>query len=173
MRKLKYHVAITLDGFLAHEDHTYEGFLNEGEHVDEFFDSFRTSDIVLMGRKTYDVGLRMGVTSPYPMLRQYVFSRSLERSPDPAVELVRDDVVGCVRALKEEHGKDIWLCGGGELASALLEADLVDEIIVKLSPVVFGTGIPMFARPLQRALSLRSTKSYANGVQLLAYSVTR
>jgi dihydrofolate reductase len=43
-----------------------------------------------MGRRTYEFGLELGVTNPYPAMRQYVISRSMAASPDPAVELIRE-----------------------------------------------------------------------------------
>ncbi|MFT3776604.1 MAG: dihydrofolate reductase family protein [Minicystis sp.] len=172
MRTLKYHVGSTLDGFIAHPDHTVGGFLFEGDHVTDFLDAHRSSDVVLMGRRTYDFGLRHGVTNPYPTMRQYVFSRTMAASPDPNVTLVSGDPVPFVRALKQEEGKGIWLCGGGELAATLAEAGLVDEVVVKLYPVVFGAGISMFGRRIpQTALQLRHTKVYENGVLLLTYRV--
>ena len=174
MRRLKYHVGVTLDGFIAHADHTTDGFMPffQGEHVDEFLDSYRLSDTVLMGRRTYEFGVRLGVTNPYPMMRQYVFSQSMKESPDPNVELVSGDAVGVVRRLKQEDGKGIWLCGGGELAATLIEAGLIDEVVVKLYPVLFGAGIPMLARRVPpAALQLRHSKTYRSGVQLLTYDV--
>jgi dihydrofolate reductase len=172
MRTLKYHVGATLDGFIAHPDHTVGGFLAEGEHVTDFLDSYRSSDVVLMGRRTYEFGLRFGVTNPYPTMRQCIFSQTMKESPDPNVEIVRGDAVEFVRGLKREDGKGIWLCGGAELAATLAGAGLVDEVVVKLYPVVFGAGIPMFARRIpQTALRLRHSKTYANGVLLLTYEV--
>src|SRR5689334_22853929 len=94
MRTLKYHVASSIDGFIAHEDHTVDGFLAEGEHVTDYLAALKTDyDVVLMGRKTYEFGLQYGVTSPYPWLKQYVLSRSMERSPDSQVELVSDNIL--------------------------------------------------------------------------------
>ncbi|MBN8564978.1 MAG: hypothetical protein J0L70_31185 [Leptolyngbya sp. UWPOB_LEPTO1] len=62
-----------------------------------------------MGRRTYEVGLKEGITSPYPHLKQYVVSRSLKESPDPAVELVSSDEIALIQMLKQHSGKDIWL----------------------------------------------------------------
>jgi dihydrofolate reductase len=137
--------------------------------------AIQTFGTVLMGRKTYDLGLAEGKTSPYPFLRQIVASKSMSESPDEAVELWRDDVVGRVAKLKAEAEKPIWLCGGGSLAGQLLAAGLIDRVVVKLSPVVFGSGIPLFGADAP-VVSLKpdgAVKTYDCGVHLLSYIVER
>lgn len=131
-------------------------------------------DVVLMGRKTYEFGLQFGVGDPYPWMKQYVFSRTMEKSPDPNVALVSENVIDFVRVLKKEEGKDIYLCGGAELAATLLVEGLVDEIVLKLNPVVIGSGIPLFSGTIgQTELELIDSKVYENGVVLLHYRVNR
>jgi dihydrofolate reductase len=123
-----------------------------------------------MGRRTYEVGLAAGVTSPYPHLKQYVFSRGMARSPDHEVELVSADAVGLVRGLKGLGGKDIWLCGGGALAAALLPE--IDGLIMKVNPLLLGTGIHLFAGAAQQTgLELTGSRAYGSGVLLLHYRV--
>lgn len=63
-------------------------------------------DTVVMGRGTYEPASREGITSPYAHLKQYVFSRSLPVSPDPAVEIVAGDPVAFVRRLKVDDGRE-------------------------------------------------------------------
>ena len=172
MRKLKYHVATTIDGFIAHEDHTIDGFVPVGEHVDDFLHSLKNDyDIVLMGRRTYEFGFQFGVTDPYPWMKQYVLSRTMDRSPDSNVELVSENVVDFVRELKNGTGRDIYLCGGGNLAAALFSEGLIDEVILKLNPVLFGAGVPLVSRTIECCLELIDSKIYANGVVLLHYRV--
>jgi len=175
MRKVKYHVASTVDGFIAHQDHTVEGFLAEGEHVTDYLESLkRDYDAVLMGRRTYEFGFQFGVTNPYPWMKQYVLSRTMGRSPDANVELVSENTIDFVRGLKSEAGRDIYLCGGAALAATLFAEDLIDEIILKFNPVLFGSGIPLFSGTIkQSALELAGSKVYGNGVALLHYSVKR
>ena len=175
MRKLKYHVATTLDGFIAHQDHTVGGFVSEGEHVTDYLNSLENDyDAVLMGRRTYEFGFQFGVTDPYPRMKQYVLSRTMEKSPDPNVELVSENVIDLVKNLKNEVGKDIYLCGGGELATTLLDEGLIDEIVLKVNPVLFGGGVPMFSDTIGQAdLELISSKVYNNGVLLLQYRVKK
>lgn len=173
MRRLAYYVAVTTDGFIAHADGSVDGLLMEGEHVQDFMDSLSAYDTVLMGRATYDFGRSFGVTNPYPALRQYVFSRTLRERPDPAITLVASDAANCVRELKAEAtGKDIWLCGGAELAAELFAEELIDDVILKVNPIVFGAGKTLFARGVpQKGLQLTGTKVYGNGVVVLRYRV--
>ncbi len=129
-------------------------------------------DDVLMGRKTYEVGLKEGITNPYPTMRQYVFSRTMKESPDEHVELVSENAVELVSALKQETGKAIWLCGGADLAATLFAQGLIDKIILKLNPVLFGKGIPLFSGLVKVAnLELTDSKIYSSGHVLLHYRV--
>jgi dihydrofolate reductase len=188
MRELKYYVACTVDGFIARADGSFDFFLAEGEHLADLFASFpetvpahlrgalgvrggnRCFDAVLMGRRTYEVGLKAGVSNPYPQMKQYLFSRTLGRSPDANVTLVSGDPVAFVKGLKGESGKDIWLCGGGDLATALFPE--IDEIILKVNPVLLGSGIPLFAGAVKQTdLRLADSKIYGNGFVLLRYRV--
>ncbi|MFP2929526.1 dihydrofolate reductase family protein [Pyxidicoccus sp. 3LG] len=177
MKKLKYHIAASIDGFIAHEDDTYGAFLQErlvkdSEHVTDYIASFATYDTALMGRRTYELGLKQGVADPYPSMVPYVFTRTLKESPSPRVKLVSENALGVVRGLKEQEGKDIYLCGGCELASQLLDAGLVDEVLIKMSPLLLGSGIPLASKLRGfKSLELLSTKVYKNGVLLLRYAV--
>lgn len=177
MKRLQYYVATSVDGFIARADGSFDFLFTDGDHVPDFIASFAWFDTVLMGRHTYDVGLAAGVTNPYPMLKSYVFSRSLETSPDPAVTLVRDDAAGVVRELKRGEGKDIWLCGGADLARTLFDADLIDEVVVKINPVIVGSGIPLFKVGADERKTIRlelgERKIYNNGVILAHYRVLR
>jgi dihydrofolate reductase len=190
MRELTYYVACTVDGFIARPDGAFDFYLTEGEHLAELFAEYpetvpghlrealgvrgenRHFDTVLMGRKTYEVGLAVGVTSPYPHLRQVVFSRTLPASPDAGVELVAGDPLSAVRALKREPGAGIWLCGGADLAARLFPE--IDDLVLKVNPVVLGAGIPLFAGAVDTtALALVSSRIYHNGFMLLRYRPRR
>lgn len=174
MRNLKYYVACSVDGFIAHEDGSWNGFLPDGDHVTDYLDSLKNFDAVLMGRKTYEIGLKEGKTDPYPTMDSYVFSRSLKEILDENVTLVTENTAEVVKNLKNRPGKDIYLCGGAELASILFAENLIDEIILKVNPFLMGTGIPLFSGTVdQTQLNLIDTKKYENGVLKLCYKVHR
>ena len=161
MRKLVYYISLSIDGVIAGPDDEVDFYPGSDEYLawmagdygDALPAHFREQfgiadapltkfDTIVMGRRTYDPALQLGITSPYAHLRQYVVSRSLER-PDPAVMVVADDPVGAVRALKAEDSPlDIYLAGGGRLAGQLL--DEIDELVIKRYPVVAGAGLPAF-----------------------------
>ena len=189
MRKLAYYVACSLDGFIAREDGAFDFALPDGEHLQDLMRRFPETfpghlrgalgiaapnqcfDTVLMGRATYEVALKVGITSPYPHLKQYLFSRTIADSPDPGVELVRDDPAATVRRLKQESGRDIWLCGGATLAAAVFSE--IDELILKFNPVVLGAGIPLVAGNHEARLDLVDSHIYANGFMVVRYEVCR
>jgi dihydrofolate reductase len=187
MRRLGYYVASTIDGFIAGPDGQYDFFPFEadlGAYIGATWPetlptAYRVAagiddvpnaryDAVLMGRGTYEPALRAGITSPYAHLEQYVFSRTLAPETDPTVRFVTGSPVEFVRGLKREDGRDIWLCGGGRLAAELQSE--IDELTVKLNPVVAGAGVPLFARGFDpRRFALVDTRPFDSGVVLLSY----
>ncbi len=190
MRELKYYVACSVDGFIAGLDGSIDFALPEGDYYADLLARFpetipthrrdafgvyganRCFDTVLMGNRTYRVGLDAGFSNPYAHLKQYLFSRTVRSSPDENVQLVSEDAREFVRRLKQEDGKDIWLCGGANLAAALLPE--IDELILKVNPVLLGSGIPIFSTAVkQTSLSLEESKQYPNGFVLSRYRLKR
>ncbi|WFB06449.1 dihydrofolate reductase family protein [Streptomyces sp. LX-29] len=189
MRKLVYYVAVTLDGYIAGPGGEYDFYpVGDAEQAAAYAawtnarypetvptamraargladTPNRRFDTVVMGSGTYRPALDAGLTSPYAHLRQYVVSRTLGASPDPEVTVVDGDPLTLVRDLKREEGADIWLCGGGRLAGALLPE--VDELIIKSYPVVAGSGIPVFAGDFDPTpFAVADRRSFANDVTI-------
>ncbi|MET4924529.1 dihydrofolate reductase family protein [Streptomyces sp. PSRA5] len=188
MRKLSYFIAASIDGYIGDPTGEAEFFTR---YVDEEFFTFlkdeypetlptpgrqplgidhlenKRFDTVIQGRRSYEVGLSIGVTSPYAHLRQLVASRTLV-STDPAVEIVSGDIAARVGELKREDGLGIYLCGGANLAAQLV--DEVDELVVKTYPLILGSGMPMFGSAYsQREFTLESSRVFGNGVVVRTY----
>ncbi len=174
---LTYHVASTLDGFIAHDDGSWDGFAEGGSHVDEFLAATQTYAAVLMGRKTYESGLAMGLplgAPAYPGRPNYVFSQTMRVPPEsahPELTVIADNVPATVSRLKQERRGEMWLCGGGSLASALFGANLIDTLILKINPVLFGSGRALVdGLPGLRAFKLLSTRVHEDtGVIVARY----
>jgi dihydrofolate reductase len=175
MRRLVYDVATSVDGFVSHADGSVEGFQINGEHVADYLQRLAGYDTVLMGRSTYEWGYRFGLTPgapAYPHMLHLIFSRTLRFEQSDKVRIVSDDTLGVVERLKHEGGTDLYLCGGGAFAGFLLEHGLIDRLILKQNPVVFGHGIRLFGASMRKvSLQLGASKRYDNGVALLEYDV--
>ncbi|MBD2732042.1 dihydrofolate reductase [Nostoc sp. FACHB-892] len=190
MPEVTYFVACSVDGYIAHIDGSHNGFSQDGKYFAnlsaDFPETFPSQlrevmgihagnkwfDVVLMGRKTYELGLKNGITNPYSHMKQYVFSRTMLQSPNENVELVSENAVELVKSLKSETLKGIWLCGGADLATTLFAHKLIDQLILKINPFLMGSGIPLFSGVIgQTALELANSNIYENGVVLLHYRV--
>ena len=190
MRTLTYYVGMSLDGYIAAPDGSFDFFpVNQAvldfiaaEYPETLPSHVRAHlgvtapgtrfDTVVMGRATYAPALQVGITSPYAHLRQYVASTTLSAGSDPQVTVVPDPL-GLVRRLKREDGAGIWLAGGGRLAGALLEE--IDELVIKRYPVVVGAGIPAIAADHATALPLEITdeRTLVGGSTVTTYTRAR
>lgn len=177
MRKVKYGVGVSLDGYIAAPDGSTEWLERatrkaKGEDFG-MRDFFQSIDTVLMGRKTYEIGLKMGMDKAgYPKMKNYVFSRTLPPGERDGVEFVSGDPGEFVARLKEQPGKDIWLCGGGELARELLKSGVLDEVILGIAPVLLGAGRLTFPPEFpETEVELVECKPYKGGVVGLTYRV--
>jgi dihydrofolate reductase len=178
MRKLIYYVATSLDGCIAHHNGTWDGFIGEGAHADEYVAWMHSCSAVVMGRATYEIAPRMGVVDPYPYLETYVFSRTLAPVDHPNIHVIRDEASAYLAALKQRPAANgstapIYFAGGGAFAASILASGLIDEIIVKLNPFLMGDGIRVAETlPAIVPLELIAAKTHANGVLLLTYRPT-
>jgi dihydrofolate reductase len=190
MRELTYFVAMSIDGFIADPEGGAESYPAHCDDVPVWMaDTYpetipthmradytqdltnRNFDIGIQGLKTYRMALDVGITRPYAHLRQFVVSRSLKETPDPAVELLSGELLPAVRALKaEDSGQNlgIWLQGGAEVAGQLLPE--IDRLVIKVYPVVFGSGVPLFSAEFEaRNFDLETVKTFGSGALALTY----
>jgi dihydrofolate reductase len=170
MRKLTWTAAVSLDLYIAAADEALDWLAWSDDARAISAAGWKGVDTILMGRKTYEFAVRSGGGGGgESKIETYIFSATMAEEPAGAT-LVRKDAAGFVRALKEGEGGDIIVLGGGELASALIEAGLVDEIGLNLHPILLGHGIPFF-RPMARrvALALAEARPIARDCLFLRY----
>jgi dihydrofolate reductase len=171
VRRLRYNVASSLDGFIADRQGEFDWIPNDS--AVDFASLFATVDTVLIGRRTYDVVRGMGSPPWKRSTRVYVVSQTMRDADHPGVTIVRDDPITTATALRSESGTgDIWLFGGGELFAALLEGNQVDSVEVTIVPILLGGGVPLLP-PIsgRRTLSLAYSQVYPSGMVALHYDV--
>jgi dihydrofolate reductase len=174
MRKTKVFIAMSLDGYIADksggldwlkcvevagEDYGYQAFI-----VDV--------DTLVMGRKTYEKIISFGIDFPYQDKKCYVIS-SAKNEDSSFVDFISGDVIKLVSDLKQKSGKNIYV-DGGQLICSLLAANLIDEMIISVIPVLLGNGIGLFEHlKNQIELELISSKSFESGLVQMHYGIKK
>jgi dihydrofolate reductase len=169
MRRIRYSVAMSLDGFIAGPNGESDWIVMDPEI--DFHALMGEFDAILLGRGTYEATRRMGGGGMHGMTT-YVCSKTLRQEECPGTTLVASPEE-MLPAIKSLPGKDIWLFGGGSLFGSLLELGLVDTVETAIIPVLLGDGIPLLPHSAGRA-KLRLTKSRVydkTGTTALAYEV--
>jgi dihydrofolate reductase len=172
MRRLRYSVAVSLDGYIAGPNGEADWIVIDPEI--DFTAMTRDFDTLLMGRRTFQAAMAMGGGGgPFGEMKIVVVSRTLQPHDHQGITVVSPPIDDAVAALKQEPGKDIWLFGGGQLCRSLLDLDLVDTIEVAVIPVVLGAATPLVATPAARAtLALVDHHVYPkSGTVSLSYRV--
>jgi dihydrofolate reductase len=176
MAKIILYIASSLDGYIAKPDGNLD-WLNTipppkagGDYGYSNF--LRRIGPMVMGRKTYETILGFGGEWPYEGHSSYVVTRQnhlVLQSPETSV--LSGDWVNQMKRIKQESNKDIWLIGGGELITAFINGDLLDEIILTLIPKLIGDGIPLFAgKTLESEWELKGSIPYDTGLVSLTYT---
>ena len=170
MRRVRYGVAASLDGYIAGPDGQADWILMDPEI--DFTALFAQFDTLLIGRRTFAA---MGGSSGggMPGVRTVVFSTTLRPQDHPGVTIVSQDAGGAVARLRAESGKDIAIFGGGGLFRSLLDAGQVDTVEVSLIPVLLGAGVPLLPPPYGPVpLALTSHRALeATGTLSLEYRI--
>ena len=170
-RKLILYIAMSLDGYIA----TPEGELDflsvvEKEGEDYGYTAFvETIDTVIMGRKTYEKVLSLGVALPHADKTLYIITRTQKHGFENVI-FFSGEIKTLLEEIRKKDGKHIYCDGGAEIVDILLKENLIDEIVVSVIPVLLGSGIPLFRQGRNtQNLSLIESKSFEKGLVQLHY----
>jgi dihydrofolate reductase len=172
-RKLILYIATSIDGYIANPDgdtswlHAPEYTMeNEDFGYNKFVNEI---DTTLMGHNTYKVVTGFDLPFPYADKTNYVFSKT-NTGKDQNAEFINDSIPEFITSLKQKEGNNIWLIGGGQINTLLLENHLIDEMIITQVPIVLGSGLPLFTKAKHSyPFFLNDSKSFKNGFVQLHY----
>lgn len=173
MKNCKLYIACSIDGFIAREDGSLDWLdaIPNPDQLDYGYQSFYNSiDTIVMGRKTYEEVLGFGVDWPYPDSKTYVLSSKSIEIKTENTYLINEPLEYKIKKWKNNKGKDIWVVGGGELISSMLDLGLIDEMLLTITPVILGSGIPLFPNnPKETKFELVKTEAFDTGFVNLTY----
>lgn len=174
MRKISLFIAMSLDGYIADSKGSVDWLNGQGddnENIDTYSKFTKSIDTILMGWNTY----HQVVTelSPkewvYNDFTTYVITHNKHTSSEK-IRFLNINPVDLVKRLKEENGKDVWICGGANLIQQLVNEDLIDNYYITVIPTILGSGIRLFENAKHEIkLRLLNTQSY-NGITDLIYT---
>lgn len=183
MRKLVTDNLLSLDGYSSGPNDEIDWFGFDEESLEWSRNLLRGAGLIVMGRRTYELFLEYWPTAQArqdePTIARYltelpklVFSSTLTTSnwentrfvPRPPAEVVREE--------KKSSGGYILLLGSASLLAVLLKEHLVDEMHVRIQPIVLGKGRPLFPlAEVRQSLTLREGRMFKSGVAALLYEV--
>ena len=174
MGEIKLYIATSIDGYIARKDNSIDWLesLDNPNQIDHGYGAFyETIDTVVMGRKTYEEVLGFGVDWPYPNCQTFVITTNKDfktTTPHTAVLNSLDETT--IGSLKQQSSKDIWLVGGGQIISAFLNLNAIDDMLITLIPIVLGEGLPLFPNsPNEKQFTLDSVEGFETGAVNLVY----
>tara|TARA_R110001592_G_scaffold8105_1_gene44474 strand:+ start:63943 stop:64458 length:516 start_codon:yes stop_codon:yes gene_type:complete len=168
-------IATSLNGKIAKPDGSVEwleAIPNPGEIDHGYSDFYKSIDTTIQGNTTYKQILSWGIDFPYSDKKNYVFTRNMDLENTEQVTFIADKHLDFVKQLKADEGRDIWLIGGGQLNTMMLNEKLIDEIQIFVMPIVLTEGIELFENlPNETNLTLIETKAYPTGAVEIKYRV--
>jgi dihydrofolate reductase len=144
-RKIILNLAMSLDGYIASEDGGYDWIVGDGDdtlntenklNFDKFLEGI---DTVVMGKNCYD----QNMFNDYKNKKVYVATSQKIENHDN-LNFISGDICKIIQEEKKKEGKDIFLFGGGGLVDSFIKADIVDEYIIGIIPIILGKGRPLF-----------------------------
>ena len=179
---------VTLDGVMQGpgrpDEDTRDGFAHGGWAVprsDEAMvakmgDRMGGDRAFLFGRRTYEDLLASWNAQGGPFKEALNNARKFVASSSPATKLewpnstlLRGDIPAAVADLKQNSGTNLVIMGSGVLIGSLMAADVIDEYLLMIHPLVLGTGRRLFPEGVHMSLRLTDSVTTSTGVLIASY----
>ncbi len=159
-------MAMTLDGKIGRSPDHFPDWTGAADKK-LFVDLSRRAGLVIMGSKTYDT-----IGRPLPGRKNIVMTRDAARTSEwENLEFTQDAPRDVLAELEAEGYAEVILAGGAMVNSLFAEAGLIDEIIVTISPKIFGYGISLFTEEIAMELALLAVQQIDRDLVCLTYKV--
>ena len=174
MRKVILYIALSLDGYIADDKGGVDWISGQNENVaveDTFTQFFNGVDTIIMGRKTYNqIVTELSPDQwPYEGATTYVLTHQTKADDTKYIRFKNMDICQLIEKLRQESGKDIWICGGAKVAEQLITKNMINPYHLAIIPVILGGGVRLFGASTQKIdLALVETKKY-NGIVEVIY----
>jgi dihydrofolate reductase len=176
VRRVVLMMSVSVDGFVV-GPHAHAGEFPEPDELKRWkLERIRRAGTHIMGRVTYEEMAAHWPTStddyaaPMNQIPKVVFSNTLDEATWTKSSIARGDIHDEIATLRRQPGGDIIAWGGASFAQSLSRAGLIDEYVLVIHPVAFGSGLPMF-RDLPEALQLEllQAQTFDTGTVLHVY----
>lgn len=144
-RKIILNLAMSIDGYIASEDGGFDWIVGDGDNTlntDKKWDHSKfleNIDIVIMGKKCYEQNMHKEFINK----KVYVATSKDMKNYDN-IHFISEDICKKIEEEKKKKGKDIYLFGGGVLVDNFIKANIIDEYIIGIIPIILGKGRPLF-----------------------------
>ena len=174
MKKTILYIAVSLDAYIADRNGSVDWIKGQDdldESEDTFTPFFDSVDTVIMGKRTYDQIVTELSPNQWPYIgaSTFVITHDDKSIDTEHIHFRNTSVCRLVDELREQSGKNIWICGGAQIAGQLIEKDMIDTYHIAVIPVILGGGIKLFETTEHKIdLTLAGSKEY-NGIIELIY----
>jgi dihydrofolate reductase len=170
-RKIILNLAMSIDGFIADVNGRFEWIVGDGNNqLDtkqkwDFNKFLEQVDVVVAGKNCYD----QKILDDFKEKKVFVATSKTMKNHDN-FHFINGDIVETILEERKIPGKDIYLFGGGKLVDSFLKADVVDEFIIGIIPIILGKGIPLFHGNGQEITLKLEETIFESGIVILKYS---
>jgi dihydrofolate reductase len=173
-RKIILNLAVSLDGYISDKDGGFAWIHGDGDKSHDtkkqfsFPEFVESVDVIVMGKNAY-LDCPPETQEGFKSKKIYVATSHKLESKDANVESINGDICNQILELQKKEGKNIWLFGGAGLTDPFIKADIIDEYIIGIIPIILGKGRKLFLENNPRIKLKLEENTVQEGVIVMRY----